>query len=480
MSRRVRLRPGVHAAPVPGGLSIAGLGRTTVVAADPAEWDALFPRLHAGTPIDPSSSLVDRLDELGLLLDPADRPAEAARFPRLLSYLEAYATEPYDAFARLRSAVVYFPGGTGLVLDAVRRTLDQTGVGRLVTADPQPDAAAVITVDSLDAPDAPWIGIWLAGEYALVGPTLPDALRRLRFPVERAPVSPVVATLAGNLAGFAAALAIAEPPSPAEPSGAAAAQPDRYPQVQLIRTDGLKVGSHPTAAVAEEWAELPSAYQAHPVAPPYPGALPPAPIACDPVTGVLPPPSLVSGLQAQCGDAQALASDPATALRRAFAAAARTLVPLPQADCVAAAGTTLEEFWRDALLRSIVRWEDTGRLDRLAEITGLEPHTPLDQANAVTYRVAGGGDVFATTVRIDGRVVAVDCSTDAQSSLDGAMAYARSASATPADFAAPRDAGEFDARVVLGDDVTARWWRGEPLLDDDVLTGVVTLGKARP
>ncbi|WP_157546809.1 hypothetical protein [Hamadaea tsunoensis] len=473
MSRRVRLRPGVHAAPVPGGLSIAGLGRTTVVAADPAEWDALFPRLHAGSPVGPST-LVDRLEELGLLLDPGDRPAEADRFPRVLSYLEAHAVSPYDSFRRLRSAVAYFPGGDGLVLDAVRRTLEQAGVGRLVATDPRPDASIVITVDTSEPPDAPWIGIWLAGEHALVGATLPDALRRIRFEVDRAPVSPVVATLAGNLAGLAALRVIAGLDDPA-------ARRD----VQLIRTDGLKVTAHPTAAVAAEWAELPADFAVDAFVPLYPGAVPPVPIACDPVTGALPAPMLVpadgsTAAVASCGVAYGAGPDPAAALRRAFVAAARTLVPLPDNDSVAAAGTSPAEFWRDAVLRCIARWEESGRLDRLAAITGLHPRTPVPEAEVVTYRVAGGRDVFATTVRIGGRLAALDCSLDAQSSVDGATAHALLAPGVAVDYAVPRDPGEFDARALLGDDVTGRWWRGEPLLDDDVLTGVVAFRKDLP
>lgn len=468
MSRRVRLRPGVHVAPAPGGLSISGLGRTSVVSGDPAEWDALFPGLHQGSPL-PSGPLVTILDDLGLLLDPDAVPADAGRYPRMLSYLEAYARDPYNAFQRLRSGTVSFSGPDGVLREAARRTLLQAGVDRFVPADPNADA--VITVDTLTGPvDVPWIGVFLAGDLTLVGPNLPDAVRRVAL--TPAPVSPVVAALAGSLAAFAAALAVAGLPAET-----------RHPQVQLIRTDGLRVSTHPTTLAAPaEYADVPAGFVAVPAEPPYPGALPLPSIACDPVTGALPAPTLITApgvplVVARCGDHHGYGPDPATALRRSFVAAARSLVPRRSADFVPAAGVSSADFWYDALLGCIPRWGAA----RLAAIAGLTPREPVADAEVTTYRVAGPGDVFATMVRSGARLIAVSCSSDPQSCLDSAIDHARIAAIVELNPFVPGpatgDGTGVDGLAVLGPAVQGQWWRGEPLLDDDVLTGGVLLGK---
>lgn len=284
----LRLRPGVHVAPADGGLSITGLGRILMMPGPTelsATWDLLFPGLHAGEPVDELLAVLPEADrptgrailralhEAGLLLDARKSAAvderERDRFHRTISYLEARAAEPYQAFRLLRATTVLVSGGGQAAL-AAGRALLRAGVGGLMLADAEATELAevaaevdiplnagapqvIVTVDA-EAPPAgglPWFGVLLAGELALVGPggvpdseqaTLVDTVTRHRqrtgIKLTPAPTSPVAAALAGNLAALQVVDRLADVPD--------------ANQAHVVTVTGMRVTRHPVSRPRSE------------------------------------------------------------------------------------------------------------------------------------------------------------------------------------------------------------------------------------
>ncbi|MGW7496474.1 hypothetical protein ACWGKA_19510 [Streptomyces luteogriseus] len=138
----LRARPGLHYAPVPGGVYFSGTRGQFVLRGSEllyAVADGCVPLLRAGTTEDALVAefgterarpavrhLLGKLRENGLLLDPAaltapEPPAElAARHADTLARLTARLDDPYAAFARLRRARVRLHGPTTATAPAVR------------------------------------------------------------------------------------------------------------------------------------------------------------------------------------------------------------------------------------------------------------------------------------------------------------------------------------------------------------------------
>ncbi|WP_158801353.1 hypothetical protein [Streptomyces sp. NRRL S-37] len=145
----LRARPGLHYAPVPGGVYFSGTRGQFVLSGSDLMYavaDGCVPLLEAGTTEDALVAefgterarpavrhLVARLRENGLLLDPAaftepEPPAEVrARYADTLARLAARLDDPYAAFARLRRARVELRGPDTATAPA-RRGLHRAGV----------------------------------------------------------------------------------------------------------------------------------------------------------------------------------------------------------------------------------------------------------------------------------------------------------------------------------------------------------------
>ncbi|MGW4022459.1 hypothetical protein [Streptomyces sp. NPDC005009] len=145
----LRARPGLHYAPVPGGVYFSGTRGQFVLSGSDLMYavaDGCVPLLEAGTTEDALVAefgterarpavrhLVARLRENGLLLDPAaftepEPPAEVrARYADTLARLTARLDDPYAAFARLRRARVELRGPATATAPA-RRGLHRAGV----------------------------------------------------------------------------------------------------------------------------------------------------------------------------------------------------------------------------------------------------------------------------------------------------------------------------------------------------------------
>jgi hypothetical protein len=146
---RLRLRTGVHVAPVDTGLAFLGWSQSFVltgrdVGALRAIWRAAAPALEAGVdpqqlvdaaPTDGVRQLLRQLlaqlaeHQMLVVVKPGDLPPEEAeRFADLLSYLDAVAEDPVAALRALRAArvAVFAPGD--LTMSAVR-TLVRAGIG---------------------------------------------------------------------------------------------------------------------------------------------------------------------------------------------------------------------------------------------------------------------------------------------------------------------------------------------------------------
>ncbi|MFD7701251.1 hypothetical protein [Streptomyces caelestis] len=156
MDAPLRARPGLHYAPVPGGVYFSGTRGQFVLRGSELMYavaDGCVPLLEAGTTEDALVAgfgterarpavrhLVARLRENGLLLDPAAftepvPPAEVrARHADALARLTARLDDPYAAFARLRRARVELRGPDTATAPA-RRGLLRTGVTRVTPAD---------------------------------------------------------------------------------------------------------------------------------------------------------------------------------------------------------------------------------------------------------------------------------------------------------------------------------------------------------
>ncbi|MEU6652814.1 hypothetical protein ABZ904_26115 [Streptomyces sp. NPDC046900] len=276
MDGYVRLRPGVHVAPVGEGLRITGRGRSRILRGDARTldriWQRIFPRLHEGsspedlvsplpaTDAEAAGRLLDLFEQLGLLLGQRPVP-DRQPFSDVLRYLESCADDPAAALDRFRSLEVFL-SGTGDVVLAAGRALLSFGLARLVLVEvPEPvcaelrelatgrGGAEVVVADAIgsdglvitvDAPAVPrtrahWLGVARCGQRAVVGPLgrpgsgltladLPDAA-----PHEAEHLSPMVQVLAGNLAALDAF---------AFGAGLASAHGWR---AHVVHTDGLRV-----------------------------------------------------------------------------------------------------------------------------------------------------------------------------------------------------------------------------------------------
>ncbi|MGW7506346.1 hypothetical protein ACWGJ0_01200 [Streptomyces massasporeus] len=165
----LRARPGLHYAPVPGGVYFSGTRGQFVLRGSEllyAVADGCVPLLRAGTTEDALVAefgterarpavrhLLGKLRENGLLLDPAaltepEPPAElAARHADTLARLTAHLDDPYAAFARLRRARVRLHGPTTATAPALRG-LRRAGVADVTaTSVPQPPTPLVPVCD---------------------------------------------------------------------------------------------------------------------------------------------------------------------------------------------------------------------------------------------------------------------------------------------------------------------------------------------
>ncbi|MFH9587077.1 hypothetical protein ACH4LS_18320 [Streptomyces luteogriseus] len=165
----LRARPGLHYAPVPGGVYFSGTRGQFVLRGSEllyAVADGCVPLLRAGTTEDALVAefgterarpavrhLLGKLRENGLLLDPAaltepEPPAElAARHADTLARLTARLDDPYAAFARLRRARVRLHGPATATAPALRG-LRRAGVSDVAaTAVPQTPAPLVPVCD---------------------------------------------------------------------------------------------------------------------------------------------------------------------------------------------------------------------------------------------------------------------------------------------------------------------------------------------
>ncbi|MBV2153689.1 hypothetical protein [Kitasatospora sp. SUK 42] len=161
---RIRLRPGVHYAPVDKGVFIGAASAKFVLTGPPALirlLDACVPRLEDGCTEDDLLALVGGSEpgraavrhvltafrSHGLLLTPAQSGGpepgadERARFADALCQLEAESVDPYGAFARLRAARVALRGPVRPLLPAAR-TLARCGFAEVVLLLSAEDLAA--------------------------------------------------------------------------------------------------------------------------------------------------------------------------------------------------------------------------------------------------------------------------------------------------------------------------------------------------
>lgn len=162
----VRLRPGVHYAPIDGGVYFSS-ARATFVMKGPAVLfrvvDTCVALLEDGTDIDhlvaavgtPAAEplvahLVRTFDARGLLLavdhllGPEPSPQERRRFPESLAYLESYQDQPYVDFGRIRAAHVLVAGPAEALGPAVRGLL-RAGAGQILVATPEPERLAALS-----------------------------------------------------------------------------------------------------------------------------------------------------------------------------------------------------------------------------------------------------------------------------------------------------------------------------------------------
>ncbi|MFB9311658.1 hypothetical protein [Nocardioides plantarum] len=181
----VRARPGLHHAPVPGGVHVSGAaGELSLRGSDvlALALDALVPTLLAGADEDalvgelggePARplvrALVSQLLDHDLLLDldaltvAAPSAAVRAEHAEAIAHLEAVDADPYATFARLQATTVRVRGD-GAAADAVRRGLLRAGVGRVVASPGSGvDADLVLVLD-----DARQVLVRLTDDVALV------------------------------------------------------------------------------------------------------------------------------------------------------------------------------------------------------------------------------------------------------------------------------------------------------------------------
>ncbi len=163
--KSIRLRPGVHYAPIEAGVYFSS-ARATFVMRGPAALfrvvDTCLPLLEDGTEIEdlvaavgaPSARplithLIDTFDSRGLvlhldqLLVPEPGPDDRERFPETLAYLESYCDNPYADFRRIRRSRVLL-SGPAEAMGPAARGLVRAGVGQVLIATDQPHRLAAL------------------------------------------------------------------------------------------------------------------------------------------------------------------------------------------------------------------------------------------------------------------------------------------------------------------------------------------------
>ncbi|GAA5152541.1 hypothetical protein GCM10023340_33040 [Nocardioides marinquilinus] len=202
-------RPGLHHAPVPGGVFVSGVaGELALRGSDvlALALDTIAPALHRGASEtelaellggEPARPLVravltqllahDLLLDLDTLSLPPPSDAVRGRHAEALAHLESVDPDPYATFARLQSTTVRVHGA-GAPMDAVRRGLLRAGVGDVVPGHPA-EADLVVALDATDD-DAPRVVVQVADRVALVsvrhpGAPTTDLWRRVRAWADR-------------------------------------------------------------------------------------------------------------------------------------------------------------------------------------------------------------------------------------------------------------------------------------------------------
>lgn len=200
---RMRARPHLHYAPVPGGVYFSGAQTQFVMRG----WDLLFtvadvcvPRLELGATEDDLVEalgserarpvvrhLTTGLRDHGMLLDlegltEPEPPAEVReRHAEALAYLESVSDDPYAVFAKLRSATVLLYGPPEAVQPA-QRGLTRAGIGTIVLASSADEARACQDVDAAiycrvrddgaELPDVPVVPVLLDDQVCVAGPVI--------------------------------------------------------------------------------------------------------------------------------------------------------------------------------------------------------------------------------------------------------------------------------------------------------------------
>lgn len=502
MPPSIRLRPGVHAAPVAGGLLVTGRGATCLVPGDAAVLDALWlrmlPVLHRGT--DPArltsrsglaELIVETLDTAGLLLpaDPAwpDEPA--------LEFLASVADEPLEAWHRFRAlkVAVVGDGERGPAALAVERALVSFGLPAAHLCADDPDVVVTIDGGAPAGDGVAWLGIASCGDRVVVGPlrtgdgglSLDDAVAVLG--AVPGPTSPVAARLAGGLAA-ADILAF----------GAGLAPAYRW-RASVVHVDGARVETVPVATPGARRLThddaVPDAVAGGPLAAPMP------------VVDLAGPREVAQSRLLDGRIVLAFGGTECEAAGNVSAAAARTLVPeragglwhadgspatgIPQS--VAVVGTSVDGFLRDAVRRILsgpAAGAAAGCLDDARMVTTADLPAALAADVAFFERLQipltvtvqglrGGAGAFSVAmVATYGRTLGVDCGGDEEAALAGAFHQALLVVQRGAD-PCPTHADDekwdphpvLDAFAAAGTPVVTGRWTGEPASALPVLLG---------
>lgn len=185
---RLRARPQLHYAPVPGGVYFSGARAQFAIRGpeilftiadvcvplleDGATEDDLVAALGSERARPAVRQLTAGLRGHGMLLDldaltEPEPPAEVrSRHPEALAHLETVSDDPYARFAALRTKSVLVSGPARVILPAVRG-LHRAGVGRLLLATAETDAVAA-TAERLGAEVLPADGAGREADAVLV------------------------------------------------------------------------------------------------------------------------------------------------------------------------------------------------------------------------------------------------------------------------------------------------------------------------
>ena len=334
----LRLRPIVHASPIPDGIHVRGAQSSFTMNGAPVLWrlwQAVSVALAGGrsyeqlldTAPNPSvrtamTMLMQQLHEHDMLVevppgwgesgDPAEPPQ------RIAGWLAAVAPDPVRAWERIRSAAVGIDG-TGPVAAAGARALAAAGVNLLPPDRRGQDPGTPVVLSAGEVSVAADVG----GDVGFVTPTGTSASvhrdagmigDRIGLPAGR-PSAAVLAALVGGAAAHRLVCAIAGLPDPGADTLASSPPTLDHPTVLVARLDPLTAEYHPWWGSAE------------PDRPTGPAdldtALTRAEALSDPETGVLPVlevddlPQLPVGL-ARCriGDTVVCGIGPNTAMAR--------------------------------------------------------------------------------------------------------------------------------------------------------------------